>query len=72
MSITGRDLHSRHQVIAVVDKEDGEVVTRRLEHENGEGKAFYTGLAKPSLIGIKATSYTQWFEQMVKDLGHEL
>jgi transposase len=72
MSIIGCDLHSRYQVIAGVDKEDGEVVTRRLEHENGEAKVFYAGLAKPSLIGIEATAYTQWFEQMVKDLGHEL
>jgi len=72
MSIIGCDLHSRYQVIAGVDREGGEVVTRRLEHENGEAKAFYAGLAKPSLIGIEATSYTQWFEQMVKGLGHEL
>jgi len=72
MSIIGCDLHSRYQVIAGVDKEGGEVVTRRLEHENGEAKAFYTGLAKPSLIGIEATAYTQWFEEMVKGLGHEL
>lgn len=72
MSIIGCDLHSRYQVIAGVDQEGGEVVTRRLEHENGEAKAFYAGLAKPSLIGIEATAYTQWFEQMVKDLGHEL
>jgi transposase len=72
MSIIGCDLHSRYQVIAGVDREGGEVITRRLEHENGEAKGFYAGLAKPSLIGIEATGYTQWFEQMVKDLGHEL
>jgi transposase len=72
MSIIGCDLHSRYQVIAGVDREGGEVVTRRLEHENGEAKAFYAGWAKPSLIGIEATSSTQWFEQMVKERGHKL
>ena len=72
MSIIGCDLHSRYQVIAMLETETGEVITRRLEHENGEAKAFYAGLAKPALIGIEATGYTQWFERMVAELGHEL
>src|SRR5437016_3343418 len=72
MSIIGCDLHSRYQVIAVVDTDTGEMVTRRLEHENGEARTFYAGLPKPSLIGIEATGYTQWFERLVAELGHEL
>jgi transposase len=72
MSIIGCDLHTRYQVIAILETESGEVVTRRLEHENGEAKAFYASLSKPSLIGIEATGYTQWFERMVAELGHEL
>jgi transposase len=43
-----------------------------LEHEDGEAKAFYAGLGKPALIGIEATGYTQWFERLVADLGHQL
>ena len=72
MSIIGCDLHTRYQVIAMLDTEGGEIVTRRLEHEHGEAKAFYAGLPKPSLIGIEATSYTWWFERMVAELKHEL
>jgi len=72
MSIIGCDLHSRYQVIAVVDTDTGEMVTRRLEHENGEARTFYAGLPKPSLIGIEATGYTQWFERLAAELGHEL
>jgi transposase len=72
MSIIGCDLHARYQVIAMLETEGGEIVTRRLEHENGEAQAFYAALPKPSLIGIEATSYTQWFERMVADLKHEL
>ncbi|MGE5205853.1 MAG: IS110 family transposase [Chlamydiota bacterium] len=68
----GCDLHSRYQVIAMLEPGTGEVVGRRLEHENGEAKAFYAGLPRPSLIGIEATGYTQWFERMVGELGHEL
>jgi len=72
MSIIGCDLHTRYQVIAMLGTEGGEVVTRRLEHENGEAKAFYAALPKPSLIGIEATGYTQWFERMVAELKQEL
>ena len=72
MSIIGCDLHSRYQVVAMVDTDDGEVATRRLEHENGEARTFYAGLAKGSLVGIEATGYTQWFERLLAELGHEL
>ena len=72
MLIIGCDLHSRYQVIARLDTETGEISTRRLEHENGEARAFYAGLPKPVLIGIEATGYTQWFERMVAERGHEL
>jgi hypothetical protein len=71
MSIIGCDLHTRYQVIAMLETGGGEIVTRRLEHENGEAKAFYAGLPKPSLIGIEATG-TTWVERMVADLKHEL
>jgi transposase len=72
MWIIGCDLHSRYQVIAMVETATGELTTRRLEHENGEARTFYTQLAKPSLIGIEATGYTQWFERLLAELGHEL
>ncbi|HEV2424435.1 MAG TPA: IS110 family transposase [Terriglobia bacterium] len=72
MSIIGCDLHTRYQQVAVLEAEAGEVVRRRLEHENGEAQAFYAGLPKPSLIGIEATGYTQWFERMIAEQGHEL
>jgi len=72
MSIIGCDLHTRYQVIAMLDTETGEIMTRRLEHENGEARGFYAPLPKPTLIGIEATGYTQWFERMVAEQGHEL
>ena len=72
MSIIGSDFHPRYQQIAMLEAETGEILTRRLEHENGEAQGFYAGLPKPSLIGMEATSYTQWFERMLGDLGHVL
>jgi transposase len=65
-------LHTRYQQIAILDTVTGEVVTRRLEHENGEARAFYASLAEPALVGIEATGCTQWFERMLAELGHEL
>ncbi len=72
MFVIGCDLHTRYQQIAMLDTVTGEVVTRRLEHENGEARAFYASLAKPALVGIEATGCTQWFERMLAELGHEL
>jgi len=39
MSIIGCVLHTRYQLIAMQGVEAGEIVTRRLEHANGEAKA---------------------------------
>src|SRR6266702_7011137 len=72
MAIIGYDLHTRYQQIALLETTTGEIVRRRLEHEDGEAKDFYAKLAPPSLIGIEATGYTQWFERMLGELGHEL
>lgn len=72
MSIIGCDLHSRYQVVAGLEAETGEIVTRRLEHEDGEARRFYAQLPKRSLIGIEATGCTQWFERMLAEMGHEL
>jgi hypothetical protein len=41
MIIIGCDFHTRHQQIAMLDTETGELVERRLEHGNGEGGLFY-------------------------------
>jgi len=72
MLIIGCDFHSRFQQVAMVDKETGELVERRLEHGNGEAKKFYAELHPPVRVGMEATGYAQWFERMLTRLGHEL
>ena len=72
MMIIGCDLHTRYQQIAGVDTATGEMVERRLEHENGEARAFYSALAGGVRVGIEATGHTQWFEALLSELGHEL
>jgi len=72
MMIIGCDFHTRQQQIAMLDRETGELIERRLEHENGEARKFYEALPKPVRVGIEATGYTQWFERLLAELGHEL
>jgi transposase len=72
MKIIGCDLHTRYQQVAMLDEETGELVERRLEHESGEARAFYTGLTGPVRVGIEATGHTRWFERMLGERGHEL
>jgi transposase len=72
MLIIGCDLHTRTQQIAMLDTETGEVVERRLEHENGEAKRFYEGLKEAALVGMESTGYALWFAALLAELGHEL
>ena len=72
MMIIGCDLHTRYQQVAMLDTDTGELVERRLEHENGEARAFYAGLTGAVRVGIEATGYTHWFEGLLAELGHEL
>jgi len=72
MMIIGCDLHTRYQQIAMLDTDTGELVERRLEHENGEARAFYGALVGAVRVGIEATGHTHWFEAMLAELGHEL
>ncbi len=55
MLIIGCDLHTRHQVIAMLNATTGEVVTRRLGHENREARAFYCSLSERARVGIWAS-----------------
>ena len=72
MMIIGCDFHTRFQQIAMLDRETGEIVERRLEHESGEAQAFYAALPAPARVGMEATGYARWFERMLGEQGHEL
>ena len=53
MLIIGCDLHTRYQVIAMLNSETGELMTRRLQHENGEARAFYASLPLRRWWGLR-------------------
>jgi len=72
MRIIGCDFHPSWQQISWLDTETGETSEQKLVHAAGEAKAFYQQLAAPALIGMEATGNSQWFIELVQDLGHEI
>ena len=72
MKIVGCDLHTRYQQVAMLGTETGELLERRLEHANGEARAFYAHLPGQVRVGIEATGHTRCFERLLAQLGHEL
>jgi hypothetical protein len=49
----------------MLDDTTGELVERRLEHENGEAQQFYRALPKSVRIGVEATGPLQRFERLL-------
>jgi len=72
MMIIGCDFHPSWQQIAWLDTETGETGEQKLVHASGEAEAFYRQRAAPALIGVEATGNSQWFIELVEDLGHEV
>jgi transposase len=72
MMIIGCDFHPSWQQVSWLDSETGETGERKLVHARGDAKVFYQQLAAPVLIGMEATGNSQWFVELVEDLGHEV
>lgn len=72
MTIVGCDFHPSWQQVAVFDTETGEIRELKLENGNGEAERFYRELSSPALIGFEACGNTQWFEDLLDRLGHEV
>ncbi len=56
----------------MLDTQTGELAERRLEHENGEARAFHAAHAGAARVGMEATRYSQWFKTRLAEQGHEL
>jgi transposase len=72
MTIIGCDFHPSWQQIAWLDSATGETGEKKLVHGTGDAKVFYQQLAAPVLIGMEATGNSQWFIELVQDMGHEI
>ena len=72
MMIIGCDFHPSWQQVSWLDTETGDCGERKLVHASIDAKMFYQQLAAPVLIGMEATGNSQWFIELVEDLGHEI
>ena len=70
--IIGCDFHPSWQQVSWLETETGETGEQKLVHASGDAKMFYQRLAVPVLIGVEATGNSQWFVELVQDLGHEI
>ena len=72
MMIIGCDFHPSWQQVSWLDSETGEAGEQKLVHASGDARRFYEALAAPVLIGMEATGNSQWFVELVQDMGHEI
>jgi transposase len=72
MMIIGCDFHPSWQQVSWLDTETGDCGERKLVHASGDAQQFYQRLSAPVLIGMEATGNSQWFVEMVEDLGHAI
>lgn len=69
----GVDFHARQQTICYLTTEDGEVLTRELTHQHkDEVRGFYAQFSGHVVVGLEASGYSPWFEQLLEELGHEV
>jgi transposase len=68
----GVDIHARQQTVSYLDTEDGSLGQQELHHERDDIRAFYSQFSGAVIIGIEACGYTNWFEELMEELGHKL
>src|SRR5205807_1943598 len=69
----GVDFHARQQTICYLTTESGEFVTHELKHQDkDEVRTFYAQFVGRVIVGLEASGYSPWFEQLLEELGHEV
>lgn len=58
--------------MSFLDTADGTKGQVVLEHEGDDIKGFYSQFQGEVIIGIEACGYTNWFEELMEQLGHQL
>jgi transposase len=69
----GVDFHARQQTICYLKTETGEILLHELKHQHKEEvRAFYAQFSGHVIVGLEASGYSPWFEQLLEELGHEV
>src|ERR1700730_13864680 len=74
MLMIGCDFHPGLEELALLDTATGVRRQHRLSHAFGlePVRQFYAALPRPVRVGLEASGYSQWFEEMLEELGIEL
>ena len=69
----GVDFHARQQTICYLKTETGEVLLHELKHQDKEEvRAFYAQFPGHVIVGLEASGYSPWFEQLLEELSCEV
>ena len=68
----GVDIHARQQTLSYLETSDGTTGQVELSHERDDIKGFYSQFKGEVIVGIEACGYTNWFEELMEQLGHQL
>ena len=66
----GVDLHARQQSISDMNTDDGESKRRTLLHQPHDSRSLYQQFCGEVIIGVQACGDTQWFEELIAEIGH--
>jgi hypothetical protein len=72
MIIIGGDFQTRFRQIAMLDPVTGEIIERRLEHENGEAEKSNVTLPALVRVGMVAAINAPWLERTLSGHYHKL
>jgi len=68
----GVDFHARQQTVAWCDTSDGEIHLEKLDHQDhNQVRSFYARSGRGLIVGLEASGYSQWFEALLAELGHQ-
>jgi transposase len=68
----GVDFHARQQTVYYLKTETGELVFHELKHQDKQAvRAFYAQFSGRVIVGLEASGYSPWFEQLLEKLGCE-
>jgi hypothetical protein len=72
MIMIGCDFHPGLQELCLLDTETGRRREQWLSHDLGPApvRQFYAALPRPARVGLEASGYSQWYEEMLGRTGH--
>lgn len=68
----GVDIHARQQTLSYLDTSEGTTAVVELSHERDDIREYYSQFQGEVIVGIEACGYTNWFEELMEQLGHKL